>query len=76
MEELDSSVDYKFQQIKDSLATKEDIAELKLAIKDLIEELTTGILSMRVEMEKRFNSILMCMIWYNDSSYRNSSCNT
>ncbi len=58
MEELEFSIDYKFQQSKDTLATKEDVAELKLLIKGLSEELKTEILSMRVEIEKRFNSIL------------------
>lgn len=58
VEEPEQAIEIKFEAKKDTLATKEDIAELKLNI----QELKTEILSSRVEMEKRFNTIPMWII--------------
>ncbi len=56
------TIDVKFDDKKDTLATKQDIAGLKLVIQQLREELKVEMLAIRVEMEKRFDNILMWMI--------------
>lgn len=58
VQEIEQIVENKFEQSKNSFATKEDIGELRVAI----QEIKTEIISSRVEMEKRFNSMLMWVI--------------
>ncbi len=62
VDEIGQTIDVKFEDKKETLATKQDIAELRLIIQQLREELKVEMLSIRVEMEKRFNNILMWMI--------------
>ena len=58
VQEIEQIVENKFETSKNVFATKEDIGHLTVAIHELKNE----ILSSRVEMEKRFNSMLMWMI--------------
>lgn len=58
VQEIEQIVENKFESSKSSFATKEDIGEVKIGIHELKNE----ILSSRVEMEKRFNSMLMWII--------------
>lgn len=58
VQEIEQIVENKFETSKNSFATKEDISQLRIAIQELKNE----ILASRVEMEKRFNSMLMWMI--------------
>lgn len=58
VQEIEQIVENKFETSKNSFATKEDIGVLRISI----QELKTEIVASRVEMEKRFNSMLMWMI--------------
>jgi hypothetical protein len=58
VEEIEHIVENKFEANKSSFVTKDDIGQLRLSI----QEVKTEIVSSRVEMEKRFNSMLMWMI--------------
>ena len=58
VQEIEQIVENKFETSKNSFATKEDIGQLRSSI----QELKTEIVASLVEMEKRFNSVLMWMI--------------
>ncbi len=58
VQEIEQIVENKFEESKNSFATKEDIGQLRVAI----QELKTEIVLSRAEMEKHFNSMLMWMI--------------
>ena len=58
VQEIEQIVENKFETSKNSFATKEDIGQIRISI----QELKTEIVASRVEMEKRFNSLLMWMI--------------
>lgn len=69
VQEIEQIVENKFEQSKNSFATKEDIGQLRVSIQEdigqlrvFIQELKTEIISSRVEMEKRFNSMPMWVI--------------